>query len=104
MRFPAKINTGWLKAPHDLPPGKDDILLPRRVAVRTYGRAYADVRNARFARWSSAKILQLFDDNNAIKIQKCKSLTEVTIRSNLKIWMGACVDLAECGTFSEPGK
>ena len=30
--FPAKINTGWLKAPRDLPPRKDDILLPRRVA------------------------------------------------------------------------
>ena len=50
MRFPAKKNAGFPKAPCDFPPKKDGILCPRRVvlglplpqSVRTDGRT--DVR------------------------------------------------------------
>ena len=33
LRFPVKKNAGWPKALRDLPPRKDDILLPRWVAL-----------------------------------------------------------------------
>ena len=38
MRFPAKKNASFPKAPCDFPPRKDGILCPRRVVLgRTYG-------------------------------------------------------------------
>ena len=55
MRFPAKKNASCPKAPRDFRPRKVGILLPPlgcfgtplplpQDSVRTYGRAYADVR------------------------------------------------------------
>ena len=50
MRFPAKKNAGYPKAPHDFPPRKDDILHPLSGYLGTplplpqslYGWAYTD--------------------------------------------------------------